>query len=409
MARSLKDLATHNPIPVSDRVSGFSYAIRNIVGEAKKVEAAGRTVRYLNIGDPVAFGFQTPAHLQEALKRAIADGHNGYGPSAGILAGREAVAEEQARHGWRVSPDRVLLTSGASEGIDLALNALVNPSEEVLVPSPTYPLYTAVLAKIGARPVYYPTTPEHGWQPDLDALPRLITPATRAMVVIHPNNPTGAVYSVETQRALLDLATRHRLVVLSDEVYADLVFSGPVPPLATIDPEAAVIAFGSLSKGYLAPGWRAGWLSVGATKRLDNVLAAIKKLADGRLCSPVPMQHAMVAALRGDRTHQQQFRAALQERAALTAERLGNIRGVSYVPASAAFYAMPRVSLPRGTTDEQFVLELLRNTGILFVHGSGFGTRPQDGFLRIVFLAQPSELRVIYDEFKRFTEGFLAR
>jgi alanine-synthesizing transaminase len=199
------------------------------------------------------------------------------------------------------------------------------------------------------------------------------------------------------------------LVVLSDEVYADLVFSGPVPPLATTDPEAAVIAFGSLSKGYLAPGWRAGWLSVGATKRLDNVLAAIKKLADGRLCSPVPMQHAMVAALRGDRTHQQQFRAALQERAALTAERLGNIRGVSYVPGSAAFYAMPRVSLPRGTTDEQFVLELLRNTGILFVHGSGFGTRPQDGFLRIVFLAQPSELRVIYDEFRRFTEGFLAR
>src|SRR5258708_23182876 len=145
MDRSLKDLATDDPIPVSDRVSGFSYAIRNIVGEAKKVEAAGRTVRYLNIGDPVAFGFQTPAHIQQALERAIADGHNGYGPSAGILAGREAVAEEQARHGWRVSPHRVFLTSRASEGIHPALNALGNPDQEGLLPPPTSPPHTARL------------------------------------------------------------------------------------------------------------------------------------------------------------------------------------------------------------------------------------------------------------------------
>src|SRR5712692_2897284 len=328
MARSLKDLATDNPIPVSDRVSGFSYAIRNIVGEAKKVEAAGRTVRYLNIGDPVAFGFQTPAHIQEALKRAIADGHNGYGPSAGILAGREAVAEEQARHGWRVSPDRVLLTSGASEGIDLALNALVNPSEEVLVPVPTYPLYTAVLAKIGARPVNYPLDPAHGWQPDLSQFPALINNKTRAIVVINPNNPTGAVYSTDTQRGLLEIAERHGLVVLTDEVYADLAFDGPVPPLGSLDPKAAVISFGSLSKGFLVPGWRTGWVAVGQTNRLDGVLAAMRKLADGRLCSPAPMQQVVVAALTGSRAHQVQFVEALRQRAQLTVERLSTVPGI---------------------------------------------------------------------------------
>jgi len=409
MARSLKNIASDAPIPVADRISGFTYAIRNIVGEAKKVEATGRRVRYLNIGDPVAFGFQTPAHLREALAKAVADGHNGYGPSAGLEIAREAVAEEQARHQWPVSADRVVVTSGASEGIDLALNALVNPSEEVLVPSPTYPLYTAVLAKMGARPVYYTTSPEQRWQLDLEAMERLITPATRAIVIIHPNNPTGAVYSLDTQRCLLELAARHRLVVLSDEVYSDLAYEGSVPPIATVNPEASVIAFGSLSKGYLAPGWRTGWLTVSANQRMDNVLAAIKKLADGRLCSPVPMQYALVAALRGDRSHQAEFRAALQERAKVTTEGLGQVRGVTYAPALAAFYAMPRVALPPGVTDEQFVLELLRTTGILFVHGSGFGTRPQDGFMRIVFLASPAELREVYRDFGRFTEAFLAR
>jgi alanine-synthesizing transaminase len=178
--------------------------------------------------------------------------------------------------------------------------------------------------------------------------------------------------------------------------------------MASLDPEAPVITFSSLSKAYLAPGWRAGWLAAARTERLDEVLGAIKKLADGRLCSTGPMEHAVVAALTGDRSHQVAFRAALRERAELTARRLNAIEGMSVIAPAAAFYAMPQVQLPAGRTDEEYVLGLLRATGVLCVYGSGFGTDPAAGFFRVVFLAQPSELEGIYDEIAAFTRRFLA-
>src|SRR5215203_2706245 len=186
--------ATASVIRTAKRVDRFTYAIRNIVAEAKKVEATGKTVRYLNIGDPNQFGFVTPPHLIEAVVKAMRDGHNGYVPSPGIAPAREAAAADFAGRGVNVSADRVLITSGTSEGIELALTAIVDEGEEVLVPSPTYPLYTAVLAKIGATTVYYRTDHTNAWQPDLEHLKRVITPKTRALVVIDPNNPTGAIY-----------------------------------------------------------------------------------------------------------------------------------------------------------------------------------------------------------------------
>lgn len=394
-------------IPVAGRIGGFVYAIRNIVGEARKVEAAGRTVRYLNIGDPITFGFQTPLHMIEAVDRAMRDGHNGYAPSVGILPAREAVAAECLGRGMPVTPDRVLITSGTSEGIELTLTALAGPGDDVLVPVPTYPLYTAVLAKIGARPLFYRTDPERGWMPDLDHVRSLITRATRALVVIDPNNPTGATYPAHVRRGLIDIADEHNFPLLADEVYADLHFDGPVPALASLNPDAPVISFSSLSKAYLAPGWRAGWMAMGRTGRLDDVLAGVKKLADGRLCATGPMEHGIVAALGGDRSHQVAFRAALRERAVLTHERLNAIPGITSVMPSAAFYAMPRVALPPGVTDEHYVLALLRATGILCVYGSGFGTAPAEGFFRVVFLAPPAELSSIYDDIADFTAQFL--
>ena len=397
------------PVPVAGRVSRFSYAIRNIVAEAKAVEARGQHVRYLNIGDPVAFGFHTPAHLVETVARAIREGHNGYVPSAGIPAAREAVAADYAARGVTVSPDRVLITTGTSEGIELALNALVDEGDEVLVPSPTYPLYTAVLAKISAQPRCYRTDPHRDWLPDIDHLRSLVTARTRVLVVIDPNNPTGAVYPAPVRRALIDVAERHDLTILADEVYGDLGYEGSLPLLGTLDLDAPIISFSSLSKAYLAPGWRAGWLVVGATPRLDDALAAIKKLADGRLCSPGPMQYAVAAALTGDRSHQVAFRAALAERARITTERLNAIPGMRCVPPRAAFYALPSVSLPPGRTDEDYVLSLLRETGILCVNGSGFGVPANEGFFRIVFLADPGELGNIYADIGTFTREYLAR
>ena len=407
IAREMPQPAPLEEIRVADRIAGFTYAIRNIVVEAQKVEQAGRRVRYLNIGDPVAFGFATPAHLLAAVERAIRDGHNGYGPSPGIPAAREAVAADYARKGVPISPDRVVLTSGASEGIEMTLTALVNPGEEVLVPVPTYPLYTAVAAKIGARAVYYRLDPARGWLPDLAHLRSLTSRKARAIVVIDPNNPTGSVYSRDTRHALLDFADTHGLLILADEVYGDLGFDGPVEPIGILDPDAAIISFSSLSKAYLAPGWRTGWMAIGRSPRLDEVAAAVRKLADGRLCSNVPMQYAVASALNGDRSHQTGFRQALKARAALTVDRLRAMPGVTCVAPTAAFYAMPKVALPPGKTDEDFVLSLLRSTGVLCVYGSGFGLPKEAGFLRIVFLASLEELSEIYDLMAAFTARYL--
>jgi alanine-synthesizing transaminase len=397
------------PIPVAARLGRFAYAIRNIIVEAKRVEATGRQVRYLNIGDPVAFGFKTPPHLIAAVERAMRDGHNGYGPSPGIASGREAVASEYTSRGFPVTPDRTFLTAGTSEGIELVLGALVDEGTDVLVPLPTYPLYTAVIAKLGARALFYRTDPDHGWMPDLDYLRGIVTPATRAIVVIDPNNPTGASYPAATRRALLDLADRHGLAVVADEVYGDLHHDGRVAPLGSLDPDAAIITFSSLSKAYLAPGWRAGWIGIGRSPRLNEAVKAIAKLADGRLCSTLPMQYAITAALTGDRSHQVSFRAALKERAALTTEMLNAVPGITSVAPTAAFYAMPRVALPKGRSDEDYVLALLRETGVLCVHGSGFGMAPADGYMRIVFLASLDELRLIYGLIADFTGNYLRR
>jgi len=396
-------------VPVASRVNRFSYAIRNIVAEAKAVEARGKAVRYLNIGDPVAAGFSTPAHLVEAASRAMREGHNGYLASAGILEAREAVAADYTAHGVPTSPDRVLITAGTSEGIELTLSALVDPGDEVLVPSPTYPLYTAVLAKIGATPRYYRTDPDRDWMPDLDHMRSIVTERTKAIVMIDPNNPTGAVYPTAVRRAIIELAERHDLTILADEVYGETGFDGPVPLLSTLDLDAPIISFSSMSKAYLAPGWRTGWLVVGKTPRLDNALAAIKKMADGRLCSPGPMQHAIAPALLGDRSHQPAFRAALAERAKVTTDLLNAIPGMRCVAPRGAFYAMPQVTLPPGRTDEHYVLSLLRETGILTVYGSGFGMAPEAGTFRIVFLAQPSELRTVYADIGAFTADYLSR
>jgi len=398
---------TSSQIPVAQRVHSFTYAIRNIVAEAKRVEATGVRVRYLNIGDPIAFDFKTPPHLIEAVERALRDGHNGYGPSQGLASARDAVASEFTTRGFPVDADRVFITAGTSEGIELALTAIVDADCEVLVPMPTYPLYTAVLGKIGARISYYRTDPARQWMPDLEHLESLVTPTTRALVVIDPNNPTGAMYSSDTRRALLDFADRHGLAILADEVYGDLGYDGPVAPIGSLDPDAPIIAFSSLSKAYLAPGWRTGWMAVGRSPRLTNVVSAMKKLADGRICSTVPMEYAVTAALTGDRSHQASFRAALRERATLTVDALCAMPGVTCVAPSAAFYAMPKIALPPGRTDEDYVLALLRETGVLCVYGSGFGLPPEQGFLRIVFLAPPSELREVYRLMADFNRSYL--
>ncbi len=261
--------------------------------------------------------------------RRCGNGEHGYGPSVGLPEAREAVAAENTSRGWPVSADRVVMTSGSSEGIDFVLTALADPGDEVLVPLPTYPLYTAILHKIGAREVYYRTDPKNGWQPDPKEVRSLITPRTKALVINDPNNPTGASYAQSIRRELLKIADEHNVPMIADEIYQDVAFDGPIAPIGALDPEAPVISLSGLSKGYLVPGWRTGWLAVGGGDRLKDVLAAITKLAEGRLCSTMPMQRAVVAALTGDRSHQPAFRTALRERAELVYARANAIPGIS--------------------------------------------------------------------------------
>jgi alanine-synthesizing transaminase len=392
-------------IPTANRMSTVSYPIRRIVADARKAEAAGKRIHWLNTGDPVHAGFLPPAHMVEAVHKALRDGEHGYGPSSGLPEAREAVAAENTSRGWPITPDRIILTSGSSEGIDFVLNALADPGDEVLVPLPTYPLYTAVLHKIGAREVYYRTDPANGWQPDPDEIRRLITPRTKAIVVNDPNNPTGATYPQAIRRELLNIVDQHNLPMIADEIYQDVAFDGPIAPIGALDTDAPVISLSGLSKGYLVPGWRTGWLAVGGGDRLTSVLACVTKLAEGRLCSTMPMQRAIAAALKGDRSHQIAFRAALRERAELVNSRANAIPGFSLTRTIAAFYAFPKFSLPSGKTDADFILALVQETGVLCVHGSGFGMDPTDGYFRMVTLAPPAQLNEIWD----LIAGFAAR
>jgi alanine-synthesizing transaminase len=395
-------------IPCAQRLASVNYSIRRVAVEGKKTEATGKRIHWLNTGDPIAFGFRTPAHMVAAVEKSLRDGENGYGPSSGLLEAREAVAAENTARGWPITADRIVLTQGSSEGIDFALTALADPGDEVLLPRPTYPLYTAVSHKIGARDVYYGTDPNNGWLPDPNEIRKLITPRTKALVVNDPNNPTGTAYPDSLRRELLNIVDQYGVTMIADEIYQDVPYDGPVAPIGSMDHDAPIISLSGLSKGYLAPGWRTGWLAVGGGDRLKDVLTGITKLAEGRLCCTIPMQRAIVPALTGDRSHQPAFRAALRERAELVYKRANATKGMSCTMPKAAFYAMPKIALPPGKTDEQYVLGLLHATGVLCVHGSGFGMDPGEGYFRMVFLAPPAQLNEIWDLIGEFNKTFLA-
>ena len=386
------------------RIENVRYAIRNIVVEAKRLEADGREILYCNIGDPLKFDFKTPPHLIEATYRSMRDGDNGYLPSTGSLEARKAIAQAEVERGIRgITPDDVVVTTGASEAIELVLTALLEPGEEVLLPSPGYPLYNAVAAKLDVVAGTYYLDEANGWALDPEEVASRVTPRTRAIVLCNPNNPTGAVYSKESLLGVLEIARRHDLVVLSDEIYRKLIYDQAHVPTASLADDVPVITFDGLSKGYLACGWRIGWMSFANASRMSALKAAVGRLCDARLCSPGPMQAAIRPALEGPQDHVAEMMRRLRERRDLLVTRLADIPGLSLVTPEAAFYAMPQVKHPRVGDDEQFVLELLRATGVLFVHGSGFGERPGTHHFRVVFLPPKETLTRALD----LLEGFM--
>ncbi|MFL5354257.1 aminotransferase class I/II-fold pyridoxal phosphate-dependent enzyme [Archangium sp.] len=384
-------------------IENVRYAIRNVVAEASRLEAQGRQILYLNIGDPLKFDFQTPPHLIEAVHRAMRDGHNGYAPSAGIPAAREAIAMETTRTGIRgVLPSDVVVTTGASEALELALTALLEPGERVLLPCPGYPLYNALMAKLNAQGVPYTLDEENGWSLDLEEIERLCTPGTRAILLCNPNNPTGAVLDRKVLEGLLEIARRHELVVLSDEIYDKLLYDKAHVATASLATDVPIITFNGLSKAYLACGWRVGWLVFCNSYLMPELKNAVQRLADARLCGPAPQQYAIAPALQGPQDHIPEMMKRLRSRRDLMVRRINAIPGLSVVEPAAAFYAMPRLRLPGVTNDEQFVLSLLRETGVLFVHGSGFGQKTGTTHFRVVFLPGEATLTTAFDRLEAF-------
>ncbi len=386
-------------ISPSARTANFKYAIRNVVAAADALKREGRDIISLNIGDPQAFGFLPPAYVTEPVMRALRDGFTGYASSAGLFEAREAVANYAASTGAVTSVEDVIMTSGASEAADLVLTALLDPGDEVLLPAPGYPLYDAILNKLDAEPRYYRLNEEIRWQPNIDEVRSLITSRTRAIVLINPSNPTGAVIDDATTSTMLAIAAEHNLVVISDEVYRELCFGGPPISAAVLakDIRVPVITLESLSKTHMLSGWRVGWMRFTNAELMPRLIAAIGKLASGRLCSPTPAQYAVRPALTEDDGFIGQFMAEIRARRDLAVRRVSEIEGISCTVPDAAFYLMVKVAQLDGKTDEHFALDLLRETGVLVVHGSGFGTRPEEGYFRLVYLADETVLNQAFN------------
>ena len=394
-------------ISPSTRTVNFHYAIRNLVSAAEALERNGRKVIYLNIGDPQAYGFRPPAHVVEAVTRALRDGFTGYAHSAGLSVARTAVAAHATSLGAPTTAEQVTITSGASEAADLVLTALVNEGEEVLLPAPGYPIYPAILSKLGAVVRYYKLDPTRGWQPSAEEIEALITNRTRALVLINPNNPSGSVIPDKTTKETLEVAARNKLLVIADEVYRDLCFE-KAPTSASVlaqEIDVPLITLESLSKTHLVPGWRIGWMRYTHEEQMRDLTAAIGRLASGRLCSPTPAQYAVAPALEGSREFQEDFLREIKSRRDLCIGRIGGIEHLSCEIPAAAFYLMIKAERLGGRLDEQFVLDLLNDTGVLVVPGSGFGTDPEQGYFRMVYLADEAMLGEVFNHIKRFMAG----
>ena len=374
------------------RLEHVRYAIRDLAVLAEDLARQGKEILSLNIGDPVAFDFDTPPHLIEAAAKAMRDGKNGYAPSPGVGVALKAIRAEAERKGIR-NVQSVFVTEGVSEAVDICLTALVGPGENILTPSPEYPLYSAILAKLGVPVNSYQLDEASDWEPDLDHLVSRITPATRALVVINPNNPTGALYSRRTLEKIIEIARQHNLVIFADEIYEKLVLDGgPHLSIASLAPDLPVVTFNGLSKGYLAPGWRVGWGVVsGEPAALKPYVEGIHKLLRSRLCANHPLQYAIPAALEGPQDHLKEALKKLRSRRDLFMEWCGRTPRVTCVTPRGAFYAFPRLDIP--DCDEDFVRGLLAEKGVLVVHGSGFGQAEGTRHFRVVFLPQETTLQ----------------
>ncbi|MFI0927706.1 pyridoxal phosphate-dependent aminotransferase [Streptomyces sp. NPDC021012] len=396
----------------SSKLNEVCYEIRGpVIEHANALEEAGHSVLRLNTGNPALFGFEAPEEIVQDMIRMLPKAH-GYTDSRGILSARRAVAQRYQSMGVPdVDVDDVFLGNGVSELISMAVQALLEDGDEVLVPAPDYPLWTAVVTLAGGRPVHYLCDEAADWYPDLDDMASRITDRTKAIVVINPNNPTGAVYPKEVLEGIFELARRHGLMVFADEIYDQIVYDEVVHhPAASLAPDLVVLTFGGLSKTYRVAGFRSGWLVVtGPKQHAKNYLEGLTMLASMRLCPNAPAQYAIQAALGGRQSIHELTAPGgrLREQRDRAWEKLNEIPGVSCVKPKGALYAFPRLdpAVHRIHDDEKFVLDLLLREKIQVVQGTGFNWPRPDHF-RILTLPYADDLDAAISRIGRFLSGY---
>ena len=385
------------PITQSSKLSGVRYDVRGpILQEAERLERAGHEILKLNIGNPAVFGFEAPPEILDAMRDALPHAQ-GYSDSRGILPAREAVAEHYAKLGIEgVSPDDVLIGNGVSELISLVLQALISPGDEILIPSPDYPLWTAQVTLAGGNAVHYPCDELNGWMPDLEAIERLVTPRTKGIVLINPNNPTGAVYSAELVRGFAALAERHGLVLMADEIYDHILYEGARHEHAARHVrDTLCLTFSGLSKIQRVAGYRAGWVVASGDRELgSDFLEGLTLLANMRMCANVPAQYAIPAALSSASNWSGIAELCapggrLREQRDVAVQLLNDIPGVSCVAPGGAMYLFPRLDPDRYDIhdDQHFVIQLMRATHVMITNGRGFNLPTPD---HVRFVTLPS-------------------
>jgi aspartate/methionine/tyrosine aminotransferase len=387
-------------LKISNRISNVEYAIRDITLHARQYEKAGKKIIYLNIGDPVKYDFPTPDHIKRALLDAVSSNFNYYADSEGILELREAIVNKESQKGLSVNVEDVLVTNGISEGLDMVAASIVEPNSEILMPGPYYPPYSSYVKFYGGKPIEFKLTEDGA--PDLDDIKSKITPKARALCIINPNNPTGEVFNSKNLKQLIDVAAEHDMYIICDEIYDKLVFDQEFTGIGKVAKDAPVILLNGFSKVYLMTGWRCGYICMNSDcQKLENIRNNIPKLARVRIATNLPVQKAAVAALQGPQEYIAETVTKLKKRRDLVVKRLNEIDGISCKLPNGAFYTFPKILHNRWKDDKDFVLNLLNKTGILTVHGSGFGELGR-GHFRIVYLPKEQVLEEAMDKLADF-------
>ncbi|HSH90077.1 MAG TPA: pyridoxal phosphate-dependent aminotransferase [Ramlibacter sp.] len=399
----------------SAKLANVLYDIRGpIMDAARRMEEEGHKIIRLNIGNLAVFGFDAPEEIQQDMARNLPNS-SGYSDSQGIFAARKAVMHETQKQGIKgVTLDDIYLGNGASELIAMATNALLDNGDELLLPAPDYPLWTAATSLSGGKPVHYLCEEANGWMPDLADIRRKITPATKGIVVINPNNPTGALYSDELLKGIVDIAREHHLVIFADEVYDKVLYDGAKhTAIASLSEDVLTLTFNSLSKSYRSCGYRAGWLVVSGDKRsAADYIEGLTMLSNMRLCANVPGQWAIQTALGGYQSINELVAEGgrLRRQRDLAYDLITAIPGVTCVKPTAALYMFPKLD-PKVypiADDRQFFLELLEETRVMLVQGTGFNWASPDHF-RIVFLPHEDDLREAVGRIAKFLESYRKR